>query len=348
MTILSKAEVDNYLRWAGELGRDAVIVDMHVHATEVIRAGHTYTYDTGTGVYARDDRAFTPPATTKLVLRDEYSAGDAFTAATRNQVSAMLFERAYDHTGPAVLSAEMALANIDTALLLPVARPGQSISDQMAVLRTFRDADDRFHLSYSVPDTIPDQDISVAVRQAVADFGIRAVKLHPNLSNLDPESEVGRERTLAIIAACDAMNLPLIVHGGRSPILGDSAAAEHAVLEKLDTIEWSGSKACVVVSHFGVYGFRGEEIARQGKRLNALLARHANMVTDTSGVDYAVLTSLLPIVDPDRILYGSDAMYTPMWKSVVQLLRALETVEADPESAFLKIASTNPRRHLGL
>jgi predicted TIM-barrel fold metal-dependent hydrolase len=162
------------------------------------------------------------------------------------------------------------------------------------------------------------------------------------------ETRTGRARTHAILAACDGLQLPLVVHGGRSPILGDSPAADHAVLAKLETIDWSTSNASVVVSHFGVYGCPGDVIPAQAERMNALLARYANIVTDTSGVDYAVLTYLLRTVNHDRIVFGSDAMYTPMWKSIVQLLRALETVGPNAESSFVKIVSTNPRHYLGL
>jgi hypothetical protein len=85
---------------------------------------------------------------------------------------------------------------------------------------------------------------------------------------------------------------------------------------------------------------------RRGRRLDRLLARHDNLLTDTSGVDHAVLGTLLRRIEHQRIVFGSDALYHPMWKSVVQLACALEGLGCDVEESFIAIASTNARRHL--
>ena len=78
--------------------------------------------------------------------------------------------------------------------------------------------------------------------------------------------------------------------------------------------------------------------------LSALLARHDNLVTDTSGLDYPVLVAMLRRLDPARVVFGSDALYTPMWKSLVMVLRALEAAGHDPVACFPSIAGETARR----
>ena len=63
----------------------------------------------------------------------------------------------------------------------------------------------------------------------IAGYDVKAVKLHPNISRIDPATSHGMERVESILGACSRARLPLIVHGGRSPILGDDRTS-HAVL----------------------------------------------------------------------------------------------------------------------
>ena len=347
MIVLSKEQVAAELARARTLAGAGGIVDVHVHATEVIEGAGGYDYDAVAGVYTHGGRAFASPALTALRLHDEPGVVDGVPDATKNRLSAAMFRQAYTATGPAVLRAHMELAGVRAALLLPVARPTHAVGDQMDVLRKCRDAGVGLHLAYCVPAGVAVDDVPAALEAAVADFGICAVKLHPNLSDIDLGTRAGRARAEAILRASARLELPVIVHGGRSPILGDAPAAEHALLAKLDTIDWTASGARVVIAHLGVYGCRAGELAEHGARLSAMLARHERLMTDTSGLDHGVLAALLGRIDLDRVLFGSDALYTPMWKSVVTLLRALEAAGRDSAVWFPALASGNARR-LGL
>src|SRR5262249_17498377 len=304
--ILSNADVERHLRRVAEWTSDAPTVDVHAHATELIPTRERRARDPDAG--AVENQPSRPPVVTQLRLAERLGDSDAFAEATKNQLSTALFQRAYDHVSPSVFDAHMQLAHIGSVLLLPVAAPAGGIGEQMAELHRYRAAGARFHIGYCVPAHVPNSEIASDLRHAVDEHGACAVKLHPNLRDLDLTRGDGRTRVEAIVAACGEIGLPLVVHGGRSPILGDTPAAGRAVLANLETIDWSVSNAPVVIAHLGVYGVPGDAVEDGGRRLDGLLARHDNLMTDTSGVDHAGLAALLPRIHHQRIMFRSDAL----------------------------------------
>ena len=61
--------------------------------------------------------------------------------------------------------------------------------------------------------------IKQKIKELIEQFGIRAMKFHPNVTEVDLNTSYGKERTEAILCACGECGLPLIIHGGRSSIL---------------------------------------------------------------------------------------------------------------------------------
>src|SRR5262249_36194813 len=150
---------------------------------------------------------------------------------------------------------------VTAALLLPVAPPTvDDMDEQLASLSHLSCNVPKLSLAYSVPNSVPLDGIAAAVGEAVRSFDVRAVKLHPNISCIDPESDAGMERIFAVLAACDEHNLPLVVHGGKSPILGSSEASAYASLERIARIDWSFTRATVVIAHCGAYGCSEVEV----------------------------------------------------------------------------------------
>jgi predicted TIM-barrel fold metal-dependent hydrolase len=350
MESLSVSEVQRYLDLAGEIGKSSPIVDVHVHATEVIFRQIQYHSDPAEPeVLHGGDGAFQPPRITALRFGDPSRAAARFDAATRNRVSRMLFTAAYQHTGHRVLLEHMRLACVDVALLLPVAPPDGGVTDQMTLLAALRGDRGPLAIAYSVPNTVPTDEIARDVAQAVAAYGACAVKLHPNLTGIDLRTASGVERAESILAACGLQALPLLVHGGRSPILEDDRASSHAILANLERVDWSGSAAPVVIAHCGCFGCSPGEIAGQAMpALRRILDRHANVSVDISGLTLPVLIEVLRQLDQHRIVFGSDALYFPMWQAVVSLLHALGIAGYPPAESFALIAGRNPRVLLGL
>ncbi len=348
--MLSIPQIQRYLDLAQDVGRSHPLVDAHVHATEIVFRQIQYREGSRAGeILSAVDRPFEPPRIAALRLTDATGVAQRFDAKTRNRASRLHFTNAYEHIGRQVLLEHMDLARIDRALLLPVAPRDGSVEEQMVTLLAFRGSVRRLLLGYSVPNGVPTSEVASDIRQAVATYGARAVKLHPNLSGIDLGQAPGMERVESILAACGSARLPVIVHGGRSPILGDEPASRHARLQSLERVPWGRSAECVVIAHCGVFGYPPGEAAAEGVPiLKRILARHENVVVDTSGLDFTLLVEMLRSLDPERVVFGSDAFYFPMWQAVVSLLHALATAGLPLEDSFARIASRNARTRLRL
>src|SRR5262249_1544829 len=112
----------------------------------------------------------------------------------RNRSSELMFTAAYSRFGSAVLKAHMKLSHVTAALLLPVAPPTvDDMDEQLASLSHLSCNVPKLSLAYSVPNSVPLDGIAAAVGEAVRSFDVRAVKLHPNISCIDPESDAGME-----------------------------------------------------------------------------------------------------------------------------------------------------------
>ena len=243
----------------------------------------------------------------------------------------------------------MDLARVRTALLLPVAPTQGPVTDQMEMLLALRGRDRRLPLAYSVPNEVPDREVSGHLEAAVNRYGVKAVKLHPNISGINLRTAAGMERVESILAACSATKLPLIVHGGRSPILENRSARQHAILQNLALVDWSRCSEAVVIAHFGVFGCERDEISGVGiPTLQRMLDRHENLLVDTSAAGFGVLCETLRKLDHERMVFGSDALYFPMWKAVVTLIHALRSSHLPVEESFARIACKNARTRLRL
>lgn len=348
METLSLGEVERYLELAGAVAASRPVVDVHVHATEVIFDEIDYSAAGGDGaLLSAVDRPFRAPRPAPLAI-GAASAAAGFDSAARNRASRMYFTRAYEQTGSRVLLAHMDLARVDVAYLLPVARAGTDVERSMELLRATCSGQSRLLPGTCVAASVPPARIADALDDAVERFGARIVKLHPNLSDIDLTRAGGMERVEAILAACRRAALPLLVHGGLSPILGDCPAASHARLDRLERVDWGASGGCVVLAHCGLFGYHGDADAGPAlQSLERILARHDNVVVDTSGLEFALLAEVLRRVDHERILFGSDALYFPMWQAVVRLLRALELGGGPIEEPFARIACVNAAARLG-
>jgi predicted TIM-barrel fold metal-dependent hydrolase len=242
----------------------------------------------------------------------------------------------------------MDICGISDALLLPVVGRAEEIDVQMARLVGHSSATNCLHIAYCVPNSVELADIASHLRQAVEEYRIEAVKIHPNVSRIDLRHEAGRARVESIVRSCGELDLPVIIHGGRSPMLFDEPAGEFAVLENLARVDWHTARSAVVISHFGSYGFDDGELSQESEKLSALLERHPNLMTDTSGLPYHTLIKMIPAVDSERILFGTDSLYVLMWQSVVTLMCALnDSLGSRADDCFCRITSPNVRKIFG-
>jgi predicted TIM-barrel fold metal-dependent hydrolase len=177
-------------------------------------------------------------------------------------------------------------------------------------------------------------------------YGVLAVKIHPNLAGLDPLASRGRESIEAALAAAGNLGLPVIVHAGRTPGIEPMESGDYAALSRLAEINWGVSSAPVIIAHAGCYGLEEGAAKAQAPILERLFRRHSNLLADTSALPLQALCHILSMLDRNRLVFGSDALYQPIWKAWLVFLGALRQISSSPDDDLVRIASVNPARCL--
>jgi predicted TIM-barrel fold metal-dependent hydrolase len=345
LTNLPREEVCRQLERIEALGADATVVDAHVHPFEVFLGESRYSPDPAlAGVHATSATPYRPPDVAPM--KEAAVPTRPVDAALQAKLFMLTVRRLYAHTGPRVLGDQMALAQVDRALLLPVA--GADSPDPFPAMAAMYGGDPRFALGYCVPPSLEDGGIAGAVADAVEGHGAVAIKVHPAITGIPLDEDSGIRRLEHILDASRASGVSVVVHGGLSPQCKDTDAVAHGDLSRLRNVDWGITDQPVVIAHAGAFGHSlGEVIDGVLPRLSRLMARHDHLMTDLSGLDSTTLAVVLGRLDLDRVVFGSDALYFAPWEAMVRLALALEDAVPDVEDAFLKIASLNPLRLLG-
>lgn len=340
-------EVARYVDAAHALKNGRRFYDIHVHPHDIIFNLLVYQRRARRdGLYSAHSAAYVPPSLERLPLCDA-PAGKPMPEGWAAKIFAMTLPARYGHTGPLVISDHMALCGIDEVLLLPVARQTGPFFQELAAIHRMFSGDPRFHLAGSIPTQVPVADIPNYVRRMVRFFNIRAIKLHPNIAGLNVSASRPKEWLEAVLSACGAQGLPLILHVGRNAVLPCMERARYADIDHFDGVDWSITAAPVVFAHAGVYGIELDEIrGRILPKLMQLLETHGNLRVDIADLRLDALGQVVDAVPAGRILFGSDALYTSQWSMMVTLLAAL-TARFSPSGAeerFAAIMSENPEK----
>ncbi len=341
---LAVTDVEALLKRAAIACGPGGITDIHVHATEVVRDRIRYRDCSGSVYPSNPDQPYQPLEMAAVRLEEPKSA----VTAMHNRMSEMAFQRAYRNTGPAVFLDQMDRAGVQRAVLLPVAHSTASLDDQLAVIDGMCRASSRFVAGFSVPSDVSTKDIGAFLRERQKRCQIGMLKVHPNICGVDLGSADGLQRIEAILSVANSLRIPVLFHGGCSPILGDTPAARFSVVDNLARIDWSLTAAPVVIAHFGIYGCRDHTTEASGATRAAflkLLDENPNLFTDTSGISYEAIRSMIDLVPTDRIVFGSDALYVPMYRQVALVMAAIEDAGLPP-STMKSIAFDNPGRVL--
>lgn len=319
--------------------------DSHVHPFDVIQNQIIYRPSAlDKGLYSINGSRFDPPKPTEISLETESLNEEITNKSLYDRFLSLKIRRWFAHTGPKVFRSHMKLCGIDKALLLPVAPKNGGIETQMNAMLDIFGNDDGFIMGTSIPNAVENEDIESFLKRMIGQFSIRAVKLHPNLSEIDTLSKYGKERIERILSTCGELGLPLIVHGGVSTVLQNHPAESYSTIERLENINWSLSTETVVIAHAAAYECELEQTANViMPKLQEMLQLYNNLMVDISGLEFNALVAVLKRIEKDRIIFGSDALYYPQWSVVVKLLHALKETTDDPKEDFLKIMSVNPR-----
>ncbi|MBZ5670625.1 MAG: amidohydrolase [Acidobacteriia bacterium] len=343
--MLNVETVERHLAAARETGTPRRLLDVHAHPFEFFIDQPAYAADAACpGVYvAGGGSGYTRPEQGKLTLSDdgEFRLRDDVLRGWRIR----MLRQKYRCVGPKVFTDQMDLCGIEGVVLHPVLPPGDPGDEAMNRFTAIYGEGGRLLPSYCVPDAVASDAVAAVVRKAVSDHHIRAVKVHPNRSRIDLGSAAGVARVEAILAACDSAALPLLVHGGRSMLLEDSGSAAFATIDKLARVDWGISAHPVIIAHAGAFDCALPEAESSVLPVaGRLLDRHANLWVDTSGLGFDLLRLVVGGLDRDRVLFGSDALYSSVWGQVALVMHAFETLGLQPQEEFDRIAGVNPAR----
>lgn len=323
--------------------------DIHAHPFEVMFDPRQYQPLPGrTGLFSAGSSSYVPPQLTPLNLR--HSVPDRainLDEHLRAKACQLKLRGIYSHTGPKVFADRMALSGIDKVLLLPVVGPDKGADNQMQTMCEIFGNDDRFLFGYCLPNGISNGDCVAEVRRVRAKFSVRALKVHPSVTGINPGGREGVERLEWILNASQQTNLPVIIHGGLSPDCQNRQAVAFGKLQNLRQIDWSITKQSVVIAHGGCYGHTTSEAQEKIiPFLIEMLDRHDNLYIDLSGLVFEVLCLLLMQIAPQRILFGSDALYESQWATLAKLWCGLRQSRRNPEEDLFRIAGMNPAKLL--
>jgi predicted TIM-barrel fold metal-dependent hydrolase len=339
MQSFSDAEVARYLALAREVGSVRSLCDLHVHLTDVFDARPP-----------RDDEGleaaeFTGPAGFRVLsLREQ----EDVPLAARNQVSRMLTRQSYERLAALDLRKQMQVTGISAALALPVAHPEGDLEAQMLYLSKCRERHPELMLGYTIAarESVPPDQLAAQISRAKALHGVKAVKLHNNISRIDLSTDRGRRHMNAVIEACGSVGLPLIVHGGASPILAPDPCCDFGRLQQLAKLDWEPA-ATVIIAHCGIYGCTRSEVDDCIPLLKRLVTR-PNIFVDMSGLGSEALQIVIRAIGIERMLFGSDALYHPLWRAMVAALDAFHRVGLSEADALSQVANETPSAVLDL
>ena len=344
---IDKTSVERYLSIIQEIASSVPLTDSHVHPYEVLYDDCRYEPNPNNdGVYSTGNASYVPPVCDSISL--DYQAPPALDTR-RDLVERMMLltmRRRFTHTGPQCWLDQARLAGMARFVLLSVAQPGCTADVRMDEMVKMFGNDPQFLLGYSLPNTLAPEGVEADIQRAIANYDIRVLKVHPTLSGHDITSVVGRRRVDALLKTSQNVCLPVILHGGVSPgVRYTPEASQQGELDNLAKLDLGGTDRPVVIAHAGAFGIDAEEFkCRVLPQLLNLLSRFDHLFVDTSALSVGVLGVLLDQVEPERILFGSDALYEPSWKAVVKLYWVLERKFPRPADLFSKIAGENSEK----
>lgn len=336
-------DIQNYLSIVQDLKTEYKFYDMHVHPFEIIYDAFKYEkYPSDDGLYCLSNQRYSEPVVGDMDLLCEHASCN--TKMQDSKLSNLIgLRRIYCHIGPKIFEAHMKLSGIDEILLLPVAQSEEQIDFQMRGLKSIFGSKPNFRFGYSVPNSIQNCEIINYLKEKMKIHEIEAIKLHPNITEIDLGTTSGKERVENILAACGHFQLPLIIHGGRSPLLKNKEAFDYGHLKKFKDINWDITSAPVILAHGGLYGCDLQEADKEVLPLaKKFISKHANVFIDVAGLDFPVLINLIRQIDSSRIVLGSDSLYYHQWATVVKLIHALKQLRLEVEAGLINIMSTNP------
>jgi predicted TIM-barrel fold metal-dependent hydrolase len=337
--------IERYLRMVGEIRSDWMTYDLHLHPTEIVFNFCDYIEDDEIpGLFRSGRGRYSVPSLEKIEERWQNGDKDDL-GVERVQIARIFLRKIYSHTGPKVFCDYFDISGIDRGMLLTVAPRSQSFDKQLDLTYRMFKNHGRFRLAGSVPSHIQSAQVEGYLRRAMAEQEISAVKVHPNISGIDLTTLEGKERMEWTREACSILDLPLIIHTGRSNFV-DAECHGLAELRNLRDINLD-CKIPIVLAHGGAYGCPLHEMEKDVMPiLKRMLKKSPNMFVDVSALSYEKIKVLLSEVGTERLMFGSDALYENQCVMLGRVVWALEELGENVEAGLVAVLSRNPGTHI--
>lgn len=341
---MDETSVNRYLSIMMDMAQSVTLTDCHVHPFEVI-------YDQGVyepnpqfeGVYSNGKTNYVPPCPGAFELDPFTRIPPKSSPDLAKRMMLLALRCMYAHTGPRHCLAQASMAGIRRLILLPVAHPGKTAEVQLSKMASYFGKDPGFPLGYSLPNTLIPNAVEEDVQRNMDSYGIKVLKVHPNLSGHDLTSQIGIDRVNALMDVSKKLSLPVIIHGGPSPLLKEVISASYGELKNLQNIDFGRTDQAVVIAHGGFYGLNYPEVESSAMPLlKILMKKYDNLFIDSSSLTAKVLELIIKKVDCKKILFGSDSYYEASWRAAIKFYWVLEKNVNNPEELFLIIAGNNP------
>jgi len=345
--LIDKIAVERYLAIIQEIAASVCLTDSHVHPYEVLYDDCTYQPNPEMdGVYSTGSASYVAPTSDSISLEAPAAPASDTPSDLVERMMLLTMRRLFAHTGPQCWLDHARLSGMFRFVLLPVAQPGRTADARMAEMAEMFGSDPQFLLGYSLPNTLAPELVEEDIQRAIKNYDIRVLKVHPTLSGHDLTAAEGRGRVDALLKTAQNACLPVILHGGVSPSMRyPPEACQQGELDNLAKLDLGATDRPVVIAHAGAFGIGGEEFERRVlPQLHNLLSTFNHLLVDTSALSVDVLSVLLDQVEPERIVFGSDAFYEPSWKAAVKLYWVLERKFSRPAELFAQIAGENPEK----
>lgn len=334
-----------YLDLVKELKTCYPTYDIHLHPIEIFSNSGSYVKNkSNSGLFHLESRPYNPPRIDSLCKIDLSAEVDT-SLNINSRIIRLLNRMAYSHSGPDVFNSHFQLAGLDKGLLLPVAPEHGCFRMQMKNIAAMFKGDPRFFMATSVPNNVRDDELVSYLIEDKNRYDVIALKIHPNITNIDTSSRNGKMRVERLMQASAAVNLPVIIHTGLSFIPASAQKRNTAISDFFD-IEIPKSVP-VIFAHGGCFGHSIAEIESFIlPNLKRILKRHSNTYVDVSGLEFPALTKLIDAVDYQRILFGSDGLYVAPAAILLKLIVAIKSSGKDLEQCLINILSKNPDKHI--
>jgi len=346
---LAPEESARYLSALAEIKASCRLYDTHVHPYEVLFDRFGYQEDASQpGVLSVAGRSYRAPALASFRFPEAAELKEASPSPRLSEISLMLLKKVYGSVGERVFTDQMELSRMDTVLLLPVAcesADAEEFDGRMRWLKRHYGDRDRFWIAGSIPPSLSGEEIGPYARRLQKSYGIRGIKCHPVVSGIDLGTSQWKSWLETMLEACHELRLPLVIHGGRNNPYWGGSRGNFGSLHHLEEIDFSSSSHPVILAHAGMHRCRVQDMEQEGlPMLERMLNRHENLRVDISGLAFDALLLVLRSVDLERVIFGSDALYSPQWEVATMTMHALKELGARWEERFLQIASINPER----